>query len=172
MPPEYPHGPTHRLIGRNEPVIVDYCATAGGYYADMTRTYCIGSLPGHMEHAYDTSLAIQKLLMKEAKSGAVCGELWSAVRQLVRTNGLCEHFMGMSRRVPFIGHGIGVEIDELPIIAARNGMIRKPNMVVAVEPKFVFPDGAVGLENTFVVGEEGLIPLIEDQDTVYYIHEH
>lgn len=172
LPPEYPHGPTHRLIGRNEPVIVDYCATAGGYYADMTRTYCIGSLPGHMEHAYDTSLAIQKLLMKEAKSGAVCGELWSAVRQLVRTNGLCEHFMGMSRRVPFIGHGIGVEIDELPIIAARNGMILKPNMVVAVEPKFVFPDGAVGLENTFVVGEEGLIPLVEEQDAVYYIHEH
>ncbi len=45
-------------------------------------------------------------------------------------------------------------------------------MVVAVEPKFVFPDGAVGLENTFVVGEEGLISLIEDQDAVYYIHEH
>ena len=45
-------------------------------------------------------------------------------------------------------------------------------MVIAVEPKFVFPDGAVGLENTFVVGTDGLISLVEDDDDLYYIHEH
>ena len=91
---------------------------------------------------------------------------------MVRTNGLCEHFMGMARRVPFIGHGVGIEIDELPVLAPKNPMTLQANMVIAIEPKFVFPDGAVGLENTFVVGENGLIPLVEDNDALYYIHEH
>jgi Xaa-Pro aminopeptidase len=170
--PAFPHGSTHRLIGKNEPVIVDFVAWAGGYVADMTRTYCIGKLPSHMEHAYDTAMAIQDLLKKEARAGAVCGELWTAVRQLVRTNGLCEHFMGMARRVSFIAHGVGVEVDELPVLSPRNEMVLQPNMVIAVEPKFVFPDGAVGLENTFVVGPEGLVSLIESQDGVYILHEH
>ncbi len=172
LAPAFPHASSQRLIGKNEPIIVDFSAWAGGYLADMTRTYCIGNLPSHMEHAYDTAVAIQDLLKKEAKAGAICSELWTAVRQLVRTNGLCEHFMGMARRVPFIGHGVGVEIDELPVLAPKNGMLLQPNMVIAIEPKFVFPDGAVGLENTFVVGEEGLISLIEDSDAIYYIHEH
>ena len=172
MPPAFPHASTYRLIGKNEPVIVDYAAWAGGYLADMTRTYCIGSLPGHMEHAYEVALAIQELMKKKARVGAVCGELWTAVRQLVRTKGLCEHFMGMTRRASFIGHGVGVEIDELPVLAPKNELILQMNMVVAVEPKFVFPDGAVGLENTFVVGEAGLISLVGDSDAVHYIHEH
>ena len=80
--------------------------------------------------------------------------------------------MGMSRRVPFIGHGVGVEIDELPVLAPRVEQVLQANMVIAVEPKFVFPDGAVGLENTFVVGTDGLISLVEDDDDLYYIHEH
>ena len=138
----------------------------------MTRTYCIGSLPSHMEHAYETAVAIQQLMKQEAKAGAICSELWAAARQLVRTNGLCEHFMGMARRVPFIGHGVGVEIDELPVLAPRVEQVLQANMVIAVEPKFVFPDGAVGQENTFVVEEEGLISLVEENDALYYIHEH
>ena len=172
LAPAFPHAATQRLIGKNEPVIIDFSAWAGGYQADMTRTYCIGSLPSHMEHAYETAVAIQELLKQEARSGAICSELWAAARQLVRTNGLCEHFMGMARRVPFIGHGVGVEIDELPVLAPRVEQVLQANMVLAVEPKFVFPDGAVGLENTFVVGEEGLISLIDDNDALYYIHEH
>ncbi len=172
LAPAFPHASTDRLIGKNEPVIVDFSAYANGYLADMTRTYCIGSLPSHMEHAYETAVAIQHLIQKEAKAGVICSELWTLARQLVRTNGLCEHFMGMSRRVPFIGHGLGVEIDELPVLGPKSTMVLQANMVIAIEPKFVFPDGAVGLENTFVVGENGLIPLIEDNDALYYIHEH
>ena len=170
--PAFPHAASNRLIGKNEPVIVDFSAWSNGYLADMTRTYCIGNLPGHMEHAYDTALEIQDLMKRQARPGSVCSELWTAVRQVVRTNGLCEHFMGMSRRVPFIAHGLGVEIDEPPILGPNQDVELQRNMVIAVEPKFVFPDGAVGLENTFLVSEQGLLPLCEGPDSVYYIHEH
>lgn len=77
-----------------------------------------------------------------------------------------------ARRVPFIGHGVGVEIDELPVLAPRVEQVLQANMVIAVEPKFVFPDGAVGAGKHLVVGEEGLISLVEENDALYYIHEH
>ena len=69
-------------------------------------------------------------------------------------------------RVNFIGHGVGIEIDEYPFIAKGLEMELKENMVVAVEPKFLFPgEGAVGLENTYLVtpgGAESLTPAPEE----------
>jgi Xaa-Pro aminopeptidase len=56
----------------------------------------------------------------------------------------------------FVGHGVGLELDELPVLAPGFTAPLRAGQVVAVEPKFVFPGlGAVGIENTFVVGEAG-----------------
>jgi Xaa-Pro aminopeptidase len=65
----------------------------------------------------------------------------------------------------FIGHGIGIEVDEFPFVAKGAATVLAPGMVFALEPKFVFPgEGAVGLENTYLVtadGFETLTPLPE-----------
>jgi Xaa-Pro aminopeptidase len=58
-------------------------------------------------------------------------------------------------RVNFIGHGIGLELDELPILAKGLKAPIKPGMTFALEPKFVFPEGAIGIENSFVMTENG-----------------
>ena len=65
--------------------------------------------------------------------------------------------MGYEDGVSFIGHGVGIELDELPIIARGLDMLLEPGMVFALEPKFIFPDtgGAIGIEDTFVVNENG-----------------
>ena len=162
----FPHSASNRTIGRNESIIVDYCSWADGYMADMTRTFCIGKLPGHMCTAYETALEIQEMLVREARPGAVCSDLWGKVRNIVRTHGFCDHFMGMSHRVSFIAHGVGIEVDEWPVLAAGMNMVLRPGMVIAAEPKFVFPDGAVGLENTFVVSSNGLEKLGDADDSV------
>lgn len=162
----FPHSASNRLIGRNESVIVDYCPWVEGYQADMTRTFYIGNLPGHMRKAYDTTLEIQEMLVREARPGSVCSELWTKARHIVRAHGFCEHFMGMTHRVMFIGHGIGIEVDEWPILAPGIDTVLQKGMVFAAEPKFVFPDGAVGLENTFVVGPDGLEKLGDADDSL------
>ena len=94
---------------------------------------------------------------------------WAEARKIVRANGLCEHFMGMMRQVPFVGHGIGLEVDELPVIGPGSEMVLTAGMVVAIEPKFIFPDGPVGLENTFVVEKNGLENLTDMDDKIRYL---
>ena len=164
----YPSGPSNRRIGRHEPVLIDQSPWFEGYMADMTRVFAGGDLPAHMLHGYDTALDIQRMLKKNACPGSVCSELWTTARQIVRTNGLCEHFMGMMRQVGFVGHGVGLEVDEWPVIGPNSDRVMAEGMVIAIEPKFVFPDGSIGLENTFVVGSGGLEPLIEMNDEIRY----
>lgn len=164
----YPSGASNRRIGRHEPVLIDQSPWFEGYIADMTRVFAAGSLPTHMLHGYDTALDIQRMLKRNARPGYICSELWATARQIVRTNGLCEHFMGMMRQVGFVGHGAGLEVDEWPIIGPSSDMALAEGMVIAVEPKFVFPDGPIGLENTFVVRKEGLEPLVEMDDGIRY----
>jgi len=76
------------------------------------------------------------------------------------------NFMGPpGYNTKFIGHGIGIEVDEFPFVAKGAPSVLAPGMVFALEPKFVFPgEGAVGLENTYLVtadGFETLTPLDE-----------
>lgn len=83
--------------------------------------------------------------------------------------GLKDHFMGYPEPVAFIGHGIGIELDELPVMARGFDKLLEKNMVFALEPKFVFPEGAVGIENTFVVTEKGLDSLTVFDESIIYL---
>ncbi|MFZ5752912.1 MAG: M24 family metallopeptidase [Bacillota bacterium] len=164
----FPYGPCNRIIGRDESVIVDYEAWVGGYMTDMTRTFCVGRLPGYMERAYHVAVEIQELLKDLGKPGIKCEELFQKAREKVRKYGLIDHFMGMHRPVSFIGHGVGLEVDELPVIAPGIATQLVEGMVIAIEPKFVFPKGAVGIENTFVVGKQGLEHLTSFDEGIQY----
>ena len=71
--------------------------------------------------------------------------------------GLEEYFMGLKQKAGFIGHGVGIEVNEMPVIAPRSRDILEAGNVIALEPKFVIPSvGAVGIENTYVVRDNGL----------------
>lgn len=68
-----------------------------------------------------------------------------------------EYFMGHRQKAGFIGHGVGIEVNELPVIAPRSRDVLQEGMVIALEPKFVLPEiGAVGVENTFLVTADGM----------------
>ena len=65
--------------------------------------------------------------------------------------------MGHNQQAPFIGHGVGIQLNELPVVTSRSRDILEGNMTIALEPKFVIPHvGAVGIENTYVVTASGL----------------
>ena len=73
-------------------------------------------------------------------------------------HGLADYFMGAGdQRIQFVGHGIGLELDEFPFLAKGQKMPLEAGMIIALEPKVIFPDkGVVGIENTHVVTENGL----------------
>ena len=115
--PAMAQGASFRRIRRNEPIGIDYGVGIHGYLADQFRTFVLGDLPPDLERAHDCSLEIHHLFMKEAKPDTPCRDLYRMALQKVEREGLTEYFMGFGEgKVKFIGHGIGLEIDEQPII--------------------------------------------------------
>ena len=153
----YPQGASTRVVREGEPVIVDFTAVFGGYVVDMTRTAVVGSLPAELVRAFEVARAIQDEVARNLRPGNPCVDLWEHARAMAEQAGLGDRFMGPpGDQARFVGHGVGLELDELPVLAPGFKAPLQAGQTVAVEPKFVFPGvGAVGIENTFVVTVQG-----------------
>lgn len=171
LSPAFPFGVGNRTLFRNEPVVVDYVGALAGYLVDMTRVFVIGDLTEHLKQAHQVALQIQKALVKQAVPGANGEELYQLSLDIADQAQIGKHFMGCGEQVSFVAHGVGLELNELPILArgAKNTIL-EAGMILAVEPKFIFPgEGAVGIENTFVITSEGLECLTKYPDGIKYI---
>ncbi|NLB07983.1 MAG: aminopeptidase P family protein [Desulfobulbaceae bacterium] len=156
-PANNPHGAGWKRIGRNEVVYIDYTCVINGYTADGARMFVIGDVSPELRTAHEASLAIQRELVGMLRPGTVCEAVYLRAEALARDLGLVEHFMGLGPdRVRFIGHGVGLELDEYPIFAKGVNTVLEPGMTFALEPKFVFPEGAIGTENTFLLTGDGV----------------
>jgi len=163
--PSLPFGANGTKIEGNMTVMVDMSCNLFGYVTDMTRTYCVGVLPDYIYKAHNVSIEIQNEISNAAKPGVTGEELYNKALEIVNKNNLQEHFMGLKYQSKFVGHGLGIEINELPVLAPRSKMELKENMAIALEPKFVFEEyGAAGTENTYIVRKNGLekITLFEE----------
>lgn len=167
--PSFPQGAGFKRITRNEPVMVDYVGVLNGYMVDQARIFCIGQLNPQFISAYKVAIEIQEMVKETAKPGVSCGEIYEMALKIAGQNGLKENFMGYPDSVAFIAHGIGIELDELPVIARGVHMPLEEGMVVALEPKFVFPQGAVGIENTLVVTAQGLRNITVFDENIGYL---
>jgi len=165
----FPQGAGFKKIARDEPIMIDYGGVIDGYMVDQTRIYCIGRLPDKLVRAHEASLRISEVVKQLAVPGALCGDIYRQALQLAAESGFGEHFMGYDEPAPFIGHGIGIELNEWPVLAAGFKTPLEPGMVIALEPKFIFPEGVVGIENTCVVGEKGLETLTVFEENIIYV---
>jgi len=167
LSPSVAQGASFRRIGRGEPVVFDFVPVRDGYMADFTRMYSLGPLGAELLRAHDAALRVQEAATAAARPGAACRAVWDAAREAAADAGLAAHFMGHGAgQVPYVGHGIGIELDELPVLTG-SGLELEPGMVFALEPKFVLPgSGAVGVENTWVVSEDGVERLTLAPDVV------
>ena len=152
-----PIGANGSIIERGQTVMIDLAGNFTAYITDMTRTYAYGKLPDIAYQAHQVSLEMHQWLKEEAKPGMSCSEIYEYCLKAAEAAGFSEYFMGIEQQAKFVGHGVGIEINELPILMSRSKEKLKENMVFAFEPKFVIPDvGAVGIENTYLVTENGL----------------
>ncbi len=148
--PAFPQGPSHKALAPYEPISVDLAACVGGYIADMTRMYAIGGLPEAAWRAFAVVEELYRLFETEAKAGVRPGDLYQKVWAVVQDGGLSQCFMGVGEdRVSFLAHGLGLELDEWPLLTARSPYTLEADMVLAFEPKFFLPGiGMVGQEDT------------------------
>lgn len=157
----FPQGAGGRAIRRDEPILMDFVAASAGYLVDQTRVACIGRLRPELERAYQVALDIQAELVRLAVPGVTAARLFEVARDMAAEAGLAEHFMGVGdSQARFVGHGVGLELDEPPALASGVETPLEAGMTIAVEPKFTFPGvGVIGIENTFSVTPEGLVKL-------------
>lgn len=161
--PALPQGSSLSVIQRDQPIILDYGAGYNGYITDETRAFVIGSLNEHLARAYDVARAILDETAAFAREGTKTTEIFEFARSKAKAAKLDENFMGYAEgKVGFIGHGLGLELNELPVITPRHPQILTEGMVFALEPKFVFPGiGSIGIEADFIVRKKTLERITE-----------
>ena len=150
LSPAFGNGAGAHCIQPHEPVVLDYVGVAEGYHADQTRLFAIGGLPADMAAAFGACLEILEDSLSHLRPGIRAGDLYARAAALADRLGYADRFMSTgAAQVRFIGHGVGLELDELPVLAKRSDLLLEPGMTLAIEPKIVFPGrGVVGIEDT------------------------
>lgn len=152
-----PVGCNGTVIKPGMTVMVDMCGNFNGYMTDMTRVFYVGKLNELAKKAHETSIAIHHRLMKEGKPGVPASRLYEIALEMTKDAGLEDYFMGHNQKAGYIGHGVGIEVNEAPVLAPRSREILEKGNVIALEPKYVIPQvGAVGVESTYVITDAGM----------------
>ena len=156
-----PHArPTEREFQAGDLVIVDVGATVDGYRSDMTRSFVLG-------HPDEQAEAMLELVgrSQSAGVGAVCpgveaGDIDGACRSIIEEAGMGDAFVHGS------GHGVGLDVHELPRVTAGSRAVLEPGNVLTVEPGVYFPGvGGARVEDLLVVTDDGCRPLTHHPKT-------
>lgn len=157
LSPSLPVGASGEEIKPGQAVMIDMNGNFNGYMTDMTRTFACGRLPEKALRAHQCSMDICHTLASLAKPGVECKALYEKAKEIACDAGLEDCFMGHKYHAGFVGHGVGIQINELPVLAPRSKSVIEEGNVIAIEPKFVIEGvGAVGIENTYICCPDGL----------------
>jgi Xaa-Pro dipeptidase len=150
-------GPSRRPLAAGDAVVVDVTGLADGYVSDQTRTVFLGEPDARLVSAYETCRAILDACEQLLVPGTPASALYERGLEVATEAGLDAHYMGFGPdRIRFVGHAIGLELNEAPALARGVETPLVEGAVIAVEPKLLFPGlGAVGVENSYVVRAGG-----------------
>lgn len=155
--PLLPLGANNTLLKPGNTLMVDMAGNFRPYMDDMSRTFAIEYAPDSAYKLHQISIEIHRAICNIAKSGTACSDIYLIAEEIVKDNNLEPYFMGTRQQAKFIGHGLGLEINEPPVLTPRSKEILETGISFALEPKFVLPGiGAVGIENTYIVHENGI----------------
>jgi Xaa-Pro aminopeptidase len=171
LSPASPQSASRKKIELNEPILIDIGCSIDGYVIDQTRTVVLGGLDPQLTFAYRTAEQILQSTEAMLRPGILCDELYIRALAQASQAGLSEYFMGFGAdQVKFLGHGIGLEVDEWPILAKGFSIPLEAGMVLAIEPKFTFPGrGVVGIENSYLITDDGFMKLTGSREGIISI---
>lgn len=145
-----------RKLQESDILYVDSGCGVDGYHTDKTVVYAMGNVPSELKTMHQQCVDIQYQVAEMLVPGAIPSEIYKKVTESLNPE-FDQNFMGFeSNKVKFLAHGIGLVIDEYPVVAKGFDEPIEENMVFAIEPKKCIADiGMVGIENTFVVTPTG-----------------
>lgn len=167
MHPSVPLGANGTQLKEGTAVMIDMAGNYTAYMTDMTRVYSVGKLSETAYKAHHTALTIQAEIEHAARPGVCCADVYAIAARITAEEKLSDYFMGTTQQAKFVGHGVGIQINELPVFTPRSKEVLEPGMVFALEPKFVIPGtGAVGIENTFLVTDNGIEKITQFEEEI------
>ncbi|MFX0015172.1 MAG: M24 family metallopeptidase [Promethearchaeota archaeon] len=157
---KYPYGPSRQKLGKCHPFIVDTCGNSLGYISDTTRTFIFGKFDDETRNQLESLQQIKELIYLSLKPNVSLAALYHDVMELSKELHIHDHFMGTSSdKVAFIGHGVGLELDELPVFYSKGPKL-VPGNVLACEPKFFIQGRKVlGIEDTYAITDSNNVIL-------------
>ena len=152
-----PYGASAAVIERGSSIVIDFAFVLEGYHLDQTRMACWGEACPEVARAFSAMLEVQQAILQVMTPGALWEKVYRAAVSMAEAQGYADSFMGVGReQVKFVGHGVGLAIDEPPFLAPKMPYPLEVGMVIAVEPKVALPGiGVVGIEDTVVIREVG-----------------
>ena len=143
-------GAGHAKVVSGEPVIVDIVHLHRGYVSDCTRMFCAGRLDEGSVSKLDDMAEIRDAVVSSLGKGEDCSEAWRIGNGMANEMGYSNHLMGMTpNQAVFLGHSVGLELDETPVVADRFDRELPIGGTMAIEPKVIYDSGAIGTEDTF-----------------------
>lgn len=152
-----PWGASRRRLEPGDGVYLDLGLNLAGYHADAARTYVVGEATEEQERLFAAVLRCFDETVAAIRPGLPSAELYRVARRVIDEEGLSGFFQGYPpQQGEYIGHGLGLELDEPPTLWPHESVPLAPGMALAIEPKIISPAfGAFGVEETVVVTEEG-----------------
>ena len=152
-----PIGASFRRIKQGDMVEMDIGVNAEGYHSDEARMYILGNPDDRQKRAFEVVYNAFQTALKTICPGVKGKEVYYAARKVIENSGYMDYFAGFARypKYNFLGHGIGLEINEPPLINPHDETVLKPNMTIAIEPKLIAPNWGVTFEDTILITEYG-----------------
>ena len=145
------------------PVLVDLVHVHRGYVVDMTRIFSLGSLSQEWHQRLEDMIAVKDTVVGVLDEGGLCSDAWLEGQALAHELGHEEHLMGMKPdQSKFLGHSVGLQLDESPVVAAGFDRPLPVGGTMAIEPKLVYAEGSIGSEDTWIRDEDGMRPVTAD----------
>jgi Xaa-Pro aminopeptidase len=151
-------GASRRIMKRGDLVLVDIPACVEGYHADQSRTYAVGQAPARASDLFSSLRAVADHLIGSLRPGLTTGEAFALAQERAAEVDLGKSFMAFASkaRAHFVGHGIGLELNEPPLLARHGDTVLQQGMVLAVEMHLMEPDGlTLKLEDTVHLTAQG-----------------
>ena len=150
-------GSSFNKLQASQPILVDLVHVHRGYVVDATRMFSIGQLPEPWESRLLDMVEVSNTVVQSLGRGEDCSKAWEKGAELAGNMGHSEHLMGMKPdQSQFLGHSVGLQLDESPVVARGFDRPLVNSGVMAIEPKLVYSDGSIGLEDTWVKTAEGV----------------
>lgn len=170
LSPAFPVGASRKPIRPHEPVMVDFGICLQGYQIDETRMFCIGALPKRYSNLYHAIVSIEHAILDATRPGVTGRQLFEIGLEQAEKEGVLDIYLGPpGNKVSFVGHGIGLEINDPPFIAKTDNTPLKVGMTFALEPKLVLDsEAAIGIEDTVAVTPDGYRRLTPLRQTIFH----